>query len=142
MTTNYGSICPTVTNTTCSSGSSCAAGSVCTSSSQCTTGNCCAYIANLGFNFTLFNTITFPGSIQTNDATGRMTALSQEAYNAFLKKGESGTPTEKFKDLLVEKNSKPKTLYHNRSFSDVTKLLPPPPPQPLPPPQPQPQPSE
>ena len=84
MSVNYETTYPTVTNATCSSDSNCAVGSQCTSSSQCTTGNCCAYIANLGFNFTLFNTITFPGSIQTNDATGRMTALSKEAYNAFL----------------------------------------------------------
>ena len=81
---NYAGYVPTVTNSTCSSGSNCAAGSLCTSSSQCATGNCCANIMNSGFSSTVFNQTTYPGSLKYIAASNTYTLNSQAAYNAYL----------------------------------------------------------
>ena len=83
---NWGNSVPTVTNATCSSGSNCAAGSRCTSSSQCATGNCCAYIQNFAFKTSVFNSTTYPGSLQysSGSATTTYSVNSQAAYNAYL----------------------------------------------------------
>ena len=51
-----------------------------------------------------------------------------KAFNAFLKKGEAGTPNEKYFEGFDESNSSkqtPKKLSYSRSLSDVTSHGPP-----------------
>ncbi len=43
---SYTSAFPTVTISTCSSGTNCAIGGTCTATSQCVTGSCCGLISN------------------------------------------------------------------------------------------------
>ena len=46
MSGGYSGVFPTVTLSTCSSGTNCAVGGSCTATSQCVTGSCCGLLNN------------------------------------------------------------------------------------------------
>ena len=46
MSGGYSGVFPTVTISTCSSGTNCAIGGSCTATSQCVTGSCCGFLNN------------------------------------------------------------------------------------------------
>jgi hypothetical protein len=54
---NYSQYIPTITSSTCASGTNCAIGGVCTANSQCSSGGCCGYKYNFEnlLNTTLMN---------------------------------------------------------------------------------------
>ena len=80
--TNYATVVPTITGSTCTAGSNCALGGSCTATSQCASGGCCGYLVNPTFSPASQVFSTYQSSIVVTNTN--IYALTQAAYNALI----------------------------------------------------------